>query len=90
MSDITIWIRVGGKIGESCKYVGREWEMLLVKKHVKYGGLRKMVAKMLNVDDSVRNMQFKFETGHLVRPLYRVTRHLSCTCIMLGKTRRNI
>ena len=72
MGNVAIWIRVIGKIDESCKYVGGEYELLLVKSNVKYGGLRKMVSKMLNVDDSVRNMQCKFETRHPVRPLYRV------------------
>ena len=50
-----------------------EYEMLLVKKNIKYDGLRKMIAELLNVDDNVRNMELKFETGHPFRPLYGVT-----------------
>ena len=61
MSDVAIWICVGGKFDESCNYVGGEYAMLLVKSNVKYGGLRKMVAEMLNVDDNIKKMEFKFE-----------------------------
>ena len=47
--------------------------MVVVKSHVKYGGLRKMVVKMLNVDNNVRPCSFKIEMRHPVRSLYRVT-----------------
>ena len=47
--------------------------MLLVKKNVTYGGLRKMIAKLLNDDESVRKMELNFETGVPFKPLYGVT-----------------
>ena len=64
---------MGGKINESFNYVRGEYDMLLVKKNVTYGGLRKMISKLLTVDESVRKMKLNFETGHPFRPLYRVT-----------------
>ncbi|KAL5558468.1 hypothetical protein UlMin_034679 [Ulmus minor] len=73
MGDLAIWLRVGGKINESLNYVGGDYEMLLLKKNVTYGGLRKMIAKLLNVDESVRKMELNFETGVPFKPLYGVT-----------------
>ena len=64
---------MGGKINESFSYVGGQYEMLLVKKNVTYGGLRKMIFKLLTFDESVRKMKLNFETGHPFRPLYEVT-----------------
>ncbi|KAL5582889.1 hypothetical protein UlMin_015331 [Ulmus minor] len=73
MGDLAIWLRVGGKINESLNYVGGDYEMLLLKKDVTYSGLRKMIAKLLNVDESVRKMELNFETGVPFKPLYGVT-----------------
>ena len=72
IGDVAIWIQFSGKFDESCKYVGGEYEMLLVKNNVTHGVLRKMISDLLNVDESARNMELSFETGHPVRPLYRV------------------
>lgn len=72
MSDVAIWIRVGGKFDESCKYVGGEYEMLLVKNNVTHGVLRKMIYELLNVDESVRKMELNFEIEHPVRHPYGV------------------
>ena len=72
LGDVAIWIRVGGKFDESYKYVSGEYKLLLGKRNVKYGGLRKMVAEILIVEVSVRKMQFKFETRHPIKPLYGV------------------
>ncbi|KAL5561876.1 hypothetical protein UlMin_031623, partial [Ulmus minor] len=63
----------GLKINESLNYVGGDYEMLLLKKDVTYSGLRKMIAKLLNVDESVRKMELNFETGVPFKPLYGVT-----------------
>ena len=70
MSDVAIWLRVGGKINKSFNYIGGEYEMLLVKKNITYGGLRKMISELLIVDESVRKMELNFETNHPFRTRY--------------------
>ena len=70
--DVVIWIRFGGKFDESRKYVGGEYEMLLVNNNATYVVVRKMVSELLNLDDSVQNMELSFETEHLAKPLYGV------------------
>ena len=73
MGDLAIWLRVSEKINKSLNYVQGDYEMLLVKKNVTYGGLRKMISELLTVDESVRKMELNFETGHPFKPLYGVT-----------------
>ncbi|KAL5555175.1 hypothetical protein UlMin_037411 [Ulmus minor] len=70
--DVVIWIRFGGKFDESRKYVGGEYEMLLVNNNATYVVVRKMVSELLNLDDSVQNMELSFETEHPAKPIYGV------------------
>ena len=56
----------------SSKFMVRDTEILLLNNDVDYNGLKKMEAKLLNVDKSCSKMHLIFQTGNPCQPIYEV------------------
>lgn len=72
MTEVITWISYGGKFELSSKYVGGDTEILLVNNDVDYNGLKHMIVKLLNVDQSSSKMLLSFQIGNPSKPIYDV------------------
>ena len=66
---IIILIHFGGKFEGSSKYIGGDTKILQLNNNIDYDGLKKMVAELLNVDDSNSKMHLKFPIRNPAKPL---------------------